>query len=266
MQTTDQAPSATLTTAQVAAIRKRLDRWELDHLRLHAAQLATELESAKERMESLESEVSSAWSMADMWRDEVNGLAEDLQAAGKTVGMTLDGQLGVVVATQQGAAATSQATTEAQATALARRARIGLAYAAECNSEECFYFWRGYGAAAEDILSGKSADMTLNDAALANEPQTRHEAAGAALPESTKNLTLAQVRQILATQGSEIATDTVAHADVGAGEVFKHNVVPAVNGNDEHASTGVDVRDGSGAHGLFSTGETAIVAQQGPAA
>lgn len=96
------ASTAALTTAQVAAIKKRLDRWELDHLREHAAQLATRLDDAQARISALESEASTAWQCADMWRDQANELVEDLQAAGQTVGMTQDGHLSVV---QQGGAA-----------------------------------------------------------------------------------------------------------------------------------------------------------------
>lgn len=153
--------------------------------------------------------------------------------------------------------------TQAQAAALRRRARIGIAFAAACNNQAGFDFWQGYAAAASDLLDGKSADMARRDAGLANQPQTRHEAAGAALPKSTKNLTLAQVRQILATQRAEVAADAVPDIDFGAREVLKDDMVAGVDGNDEHAVARVHMGDGADAHSLCSASdEAAIVAQE----
>lgn len=159
----------------------------------------------------------------------------------------------------------SAPTMQEQAAALLRRARVGIAFAAACDNEHGFQFWQGYAEAAADMLSGKTVAMAQRDAELADQPQTRHEAAGAALPESTKNLTMAQVRQILATQCAKVAPDSVANVDVCAGEVLEHSVVAGVNGN-EHAPARVHVGDGSGAHGCCSAiEEKAIVAQGGTA-
>ena len=155
---------------------------------------------------------------------------------------------------------------QAQASALLRRARIGIAYAAERRHAHGFQFWQGYASAAADLLDGKSARMAARDAELADQPQTRHEAAGAALSESAKDLTMAQVRQILAAQRAEVATDAVAHADVCAGEILKHDMVAGIDGDDEHAPARVRMGDGSGAHGCCSAiEEKAIVAQGGAA-
>ena len=87
----------------VSAMRRRLSKWELDHLRTHCAELADRLETAQERIDALESEVSRAWDAAESWRDDAMALSEDLQEAGKTIGLTQAGQL-VVVEEQGGGA------------------------------------------------------------------------------------------------------------------------------------------------------------------
>ena len=87
----------------ISAMRRRLSKWELDHLRTHCAELAERLEAAQERIDALESEVSRAWDAAESWRDDAMALSEDLQEAGKTVGLTQGGQL--VVVDEEGCAA-----------------------------------------------------------------------------------------------------------------------------------------------------------------
>ncbi len=87
----------------VSAMRRRLSKWELDHLRTHCAELAERLDTAHDRIAELESEVSRAWNAVESWRDDAWALSEDLQEAGKTIGLTLDGQL-VLVEEQGGGA------------------------------------------------------------------------------------------------------------------------------------------------------------------
>ena len=70
-------------------IRARLERWELQHLREHCAQLA-------QRVEDLELDVTRESGAADHWRNQCQALIEDLQDAGQDVGMTVDGQLGAL--------------------------------------------------------------------------------------------------------------------------------------------------------------------------
>lgn len=86
----------------IAAMRRRLSKWELDHLRTLCAELAERLETAQERIDELEGEVSRAWDAADSWRTDAMELANDLQEEGKTVGLTQAGHL--VVVTEGGAA------------------------------------------------------------------------------------------------------------------------------------------------------------------
>jgi chromosome segregation ATPase len=92
-------------TTAITALRKRLSRWELDHLRAHAAELADKLEAAQHRIEALEEEVNQAWRWSEHWRDQSQDLANELHEAGKAIGLTKDGELVVVEATAQGGAA-----------------------------------------------------------------------------------------------------------------------------------------------------------------
>lgn len=104
-------PAAPVTATQadadktINALRKRLDRWELDHLRYHCAELADRLDAALDRIDTLESEVSRAWDAADSWREQTQELVADLQEAGKTVGLTTSGALVVMEDGMQGGAA-----------------------------------------------------------------------------------------------------------------------------------------------------------------
>ena len=86
----------------IAAMRRRLSKWELDHLRTLCAELAERLETAQGRIDELEGEVSRAWDAAESWRTDAMELMNDLQEEGKTVGLTQDGHL--VVVTEGGAA------------------------------------------------------------------------------------------------------------------------------------------------------------------
>lgn len=112
MSATTPTPADTAKT--IKALRKRLERWELEHLRQLAASLADRLEAAEQRIEALELEAARAWDTADAWREDAQRLVEELEAAGATVGMTQGGAL-VVCDDAQPAAPTAptQATGDA---------------------------------------------------------------------------------------------------------------------------------------------------------
>lgn len=97
-------PPAEVTKA-ITALRKRLARWELEHLRQHCADLAQRLETAHTRIETLESEVWRAWDAADSWRDQTHELVTELHEAGKTIGLTQGGELVVMATAEDGGAA-----------------------------------------------------------------------------------------------------------------------------------------------------------------
>lgn len=81
----------------LAAIQRKLDRWELDHLRLLAAQQA-------EQIEELQRRVAWAEDCAERWRDDALDLQSQLaDDTGGAPGLTMSGRL-VVVPPQQPAA------------------------------------------------------------------------------------------------------------------------------------------------------------------
>ena len=79
----------------IQALRKKLSRWELDHLRAHCAELSNQLEEAQAQIERLTEEKYRAWSEAEAWREDVDRLVTALEGAGQQVGLT---QCGAVVA------------------------------------------------------------------------------------------------------------------------------------------------------------------------
>lgn len=94
-----EATSGGLSASQVKAIRARLDRWELSHLRALAAEQAERLDAADARIDALQAEVAQAWRSAESWQEDAMELAGDLQRIGAEVGLTQSGHL-VAVAQQ----------------------------------------------------------------------------------------------------------------------------------------------------------------------
>ena len=77
------------TSISLACIQRKLDKWELYHLRQHAAELADRLEQAEQ---SLEIERAAA----DSWRENCFELMQELQDNGETLGLTKSGVVGVM--------------------------------------------------------------------------------------------------------------------------------------------------------------------------
>lgn len=86
---TAEAKSPEDKTPSLSAIQRKLDRWELLHLRQHAIDLF-------ERLQLAEQTLDSAQSQADYWREQCFDLMQDLQNNGETLGMTKSGQIGVM--------------------------------------------------------------------------------------------------------------------------------------------------------------------------
>lgn len=82
-------------TPALVKLKRRLDRWELDHLRQHAAELAERLDDAERRL-------SYAEDTADFWREQCMRLEEAItdedSGSGRQIGPTLSGDLVVVEA------------------------------------------------------------------------------------------------------------------------------------------------------------------------
>lgn len=81
------------TLRELLAIQQKLDTWELEHLREHAAALHLRVEALEAQVESLSSEVYAADARADMFIALNNQLQE---STGARIGITRDGHFGVL--------------------------------------------------------------------------------------------------------------------------------------------------------------------------
>ncbi len=81
------------TAKQLAAIQRKLDKWEMLHLRAHAAEQAERLEKAEEDLERARADAANAWECADHWQSQLDNLIQEMRHAGREVGMTQSGQL-----------------------------------------------------------------------------------------------------------------------------------------------------------------------------
>lgn len=75
-----------MTDRTLNALRRKLEQWELAHLRRHCAELAERLERAETRADDAE-----YW--ADYWRENAFQLGSDLMDAGGQIGITQDGAM-----------------------------------------------------------------------------------------------------------------------------------------------------------------------------
>lgn len=66
-------------------LRKKLERWELEHLRQHAADLSDRVDRAEE---SAHREATNA----DYWRDQCEDMWKDMHQGG-TLGLMIDGRV-----------------------------------------------------------------------------------------------------------------------------------------------------------------------------
>ena len=78
-----------MTDRTLSALRRRLEKWELEHLRKLAAELADRLDRAEE-------EAARAWECAESWREDALRLTEELIDEGRTVGLTKAGEIVIV--------------------------------------------------------------------------------------------------------------------------------------------------------------------------
>ena len=86
--TADRSPRAV-----IAAMRRRLERWELDHLRTLASQLQSQLEEERAEHERTRERLDRAEAWAESWHRDFMDLTQELMDAGRTVGLTRDGQI-----------------------------------------------------------------------------------------------------------------------------------------------------------------------------
>jgi hypothetical protein len=71
------------------ALRRKLEAWELEHLRQHCAEQA-------QRIEELEQQLRYTESIADQWQREAESYREHLMNEDKTICLNIDGQVEVV--------------------------------------------------------------------------------------------------------------------------------------------------------------------------
>jgi len=71
------------------ALRRKLEAWELEHLRTLVAQ-------QRDRIERLEEDVDALQRNAEFWERHAHDLMRDVADMGETVGITQDGEIGVV--------------------------------------------------------------------------------------------------------------------------------------------------------------------------
>jgi predicted nuclease with TOPRIM domain len=81
-------------SAGFQALRRKLERWELEHLREHCAEQA-------ERIEQLERELRDVQCVAEQWQSEVEALREDVGTRGGVVHLYRDGSMAIAYSCPQ---------------------------------------------------------------------------------------------------------------------------------------------------------------------
>lgn len=89
----------------IVALRRRLEKWELEHLRQLACDLSERLERAEAEAARAKDACFNAENVAEFWRENAMELQSALCKDGLAVGITREGQMGVV----NDAVSTSQA-------------------------------------------------------------------------------------------------------------------------------------------------------------
>lgn len=74
---------------ELRQLQRCLERWELEHLRHHAAELAAQVEDLQQRLDAAES-------AADFWWQQTENLRESAAGGGLQLGLTVDGQIGLL--------------------------------------------------------------------------------------------------------------------------------------------------------------------------
>lgn len=78
-----------MSTKEITNLKRYLAKWEMEHLRRHAAELAERLEAAEENAR-YEREV------AESWRENAFNLMEQMMDEGQQIGLTKSGEVVVV--------------------------------------------------------------------------------------------------------------------------------------------------------------------------
>lgn len=87
----------------ITTLRRRLEKWELKHLRAHALELQERIDEATARAENAEADARHAWQSAEQWQENAMAMMSELaEITGGDPGITQDGQIGIVARTQDG--------------------------------------------------------------------------------------------------------------------------------------------------------------------
>lgn len=90
-------------TPRLRRLKRRLDRWELEHLRQHTAELTERVEAAEQRAAEAERRLNDAEYACDFWHDQtVDAHNAAADAGGGMPGITMDGRLVIVHAASGG--------------------------------------------------------------------------------------------------------------------------------------------------------------------
>lgn len=80
----------------LAKIRRRLEAWELQHLRTHAAEQAERIEALEAELLAMRNEYNRAAQSADYWHEQCTGMIDQLLEDGGAAGLTQGGEFVVV--------------------------------------------------------------------------------------------------------------------------------------------------------------------------
>lgn len=86
----------TTLTPELKSIQRRLDRWELGHLRTLAADQAQRLEESEAREADLQRRLDDAEDRARFWHDQAIDAFNDAAADGAVIGLEIDGSISVM--------------------------------------------------------------------------------------------------------------------------------------------------------------------------
>jgi hypothetical protein len=151
----------------------------------------------------------------------------------------------------------SASITAAAITALRNRATTLLLTQAWLGRAEGFAFAQGAVNHLTELCNGPWERVAAQDAASETGylPPAYLQPAWARLPVGVTSLTMAQVQELLTSNGIQLATDKVADSQLDGVEQLEHSEVPAVNLHDEHGTARADSNNGSGGHGALPAGE-----------
>lgn len=91
------ASAERLTRIELANIKRRLDRWELPHLRELASQQCLQIDAQATRIADLERALAYAESCAECWQRDCFQLQEEIEAQGGHLTLQRNGQVGAVL-------------------------------------------------------------------------------------------------------------------------------------------------------------------------